>query len=43
MAMWTAVQQLYRLYYANMFILSDYICHPEVFGVAEDIEAVATK
>lgn len=61
MAMWTAVQQLYRLYYANMFILSDClrlistlhcvtkgrpvqdICHPEVFGVAEDIEAVATK
>nr|VDD12317.1 unnamed protein product [Brassica oleracea] len=41
MAMWTAVRQLYRLYYANVFILN--ICHPEVFGVAKDIEAVATK
>ncbi|KAL0712201.1 hypothetical protein Bca4012_019179 [Brassica carinata] len=61
MAMWSAVQQLYRLYYTNVTFLSDClrliealycmirgrgkqdICHPEVIGVAEDIEAIATK
>ncbi|KAG5386782.1 hypothetical protein IGI04_038252 [Brassica rapa subsp. trilocularis] len=40
MAMWSAVQQLYRLYYTNADEIKIYV---KVIGVAKDIKAVATK